>query len=141
MMHSPSTGINISRYFIMVVVGFIFMFAFDFIVHRNLLMDYYEQSKNLWRSDEEMQANFIVMMIRNLLLIGIIGYIFTRHFEDKGIMEGFRFGIPMGLLLAIMMGSSYIWMPVPFALALGWAMSGLGIGLGLGIIFSLIYKQ
>lgn len=134
-------SLNLTRYLIMLVVGFIFMFAYDFLVHQHLLGGLYQQTKDLWRPDAEMQANFPLMMVRNLLLIGVIGYIFTRNFEGKGLMEGIRFGIPMGLLLAIMMGSSYIWMPIPQTLALSWAAAGLGLGLGLGIIFSLIYKN
>jgi len=138
-MHCPCTGINIPRFLACVIAGYAFLFGFDFLVHHILLMDLYTQTADLWRPEEDM--NFSLMIARNLLLIIIVGYIFTRNFEDKGLKEGLRFGLPMGLLLAIMMAASYVWMPVPMELALGWACSGLGMGLGLGIIFSLIYKK
>ena len=137
----PISGINIPRFLAMIVVGYAFLFGFDYVVHHILLMDLYEQTESLWRPTESMGDYFPIMIARNILLIMVIGYIFTRNFEGKGIMEGIRFGLPMGVLLAVMMASSYIWMPIPTELALGWAASGLGMGLGFGIIFSLIYKK
>ena len=140
-MHCPYTGINIKRFVAMVVAGYVFLFALDFIVHHKLLMDLYTQTADLWRPEESMMDFMALMITRNVVLIGLLGYIFTRNFEDKGIGEGVRFGIPFGMLLALMMASSYIWMPIPLELALGWAASGFAMGLGLGIIFSLIYKK
>ena len=140
-MHCPCTGINIPRFLAMVVAGYAFMFGFDYLVHHKLLMDLYTQTESLWRPMDSMDEFFPIMIARNILLIVAIGYIFTRNFEGKGIMEGVRFGVPMGVLLAIMMSSSYIWMPIPLELALGWAASGFGLGLGFGIIFSLVYKK
>jgi hypothetical protein len=140
-MHCPCTGTNISRFVLALAAGFAFKFGFDFIVHQKILMDLYTQTQDLWRPHDDMSKCLPIMLGFNLLLVGIVGYIFTRNFEGKGIMEGVRFGVPMGLLLALMMSSSYIWMPIPIELAMGWAASGLGLGLGLGIIFALLYKK
>ncbi len=137
----PYTGTNIPRFVGMVLTGYLFVFGFDYLVHHKLLMDLYTQTADLWRPEESMMDYFSLMITRNIVLIGIIGYIFTRNFEGKGIGEGIRFGLPMGALLAVMMSSSYIWMPIPLELALGWAASGFVTGLSLGIIFSLIYKK
>ena len=140
-MHCPITGINIPRFLLALVAGFAFKFGFDFVVHQNILKDLYEQTADLWRPHENMEECLPIMMSYSVLLVGIIGYIFTRNFEGKGIMEGLRFGLPMGILLALMMSSSYIWMPIPIELAIGWAASGLGLGLGIGVIFALLYKK
>ena len=140
-MHCPVTKVNIPRFLGMIVAGYIFLFGFDYLVHQVWLMDLYVATESLWRPTESMEEYFPIMIARTILLVGVIGYIFTRIFEDNGVGEGLRFGLPMGLLLALMMASSYIWMPIPIDLAIGWAVSGLGTGLGLGIIFSLIYKK
>lgn len=140
-MHCPITKTNIPRFLLSVAVGFIFVFGLDYLVHENLLMDLYEQTASLWRPVESMEEFFPLMIARTLLLVAIPAYIYTRNHEGKGIMEGIRFGIPLGLLFALFMSASYIWMPIPLELAIGWAISGLTIGLGLGIIYSLTYKK
>lgn len=140
-MHCPITGCNIPRFLIMIIAGFAFLFGYDYVVHHILLMDLYEQTSDMWRPMEEMESFFPFMLARQVLLVTIIGYIFTRNFEGKGIGEGIRFGIPIGLLLALEMASSYIWMPIPLNLALSWAAGGLGTGIALGVIFALIYKK
>lgn len=140
-MHCPVTGVNIPRFLLSTLVGFLFIFGLDYLVHQNLLMDLYEQTASFWRAEESMTDFFPLMIARTLLLAAIPAYIYTRNHEGKGIMEGLRFGIPLGLLFALFMSSSYIWMPIPLELAIGWAISGLVTGLGLGVIYSVTYKK
>jgi len=138
-MHCPCTNINIPRFALTVIAGYAFVFGFDYLVHHIMLMDIYTQTAGLWRPEEEM--SFPLMIAYNVLLIIILGFIFTRNFEEKGIGEGLRFGAAIGALMALLNAAAYIWMPIPLELALGWAAAGLGQGVGLGIIFSLLYKK
>ncbi len=140
-MHCPVTKVNISRFLLTAIVGFAFVFSFDFLIHQNLLIGYYEQTMNLWRPPAEMQSFMPYMFAYQALLVVIVEFIYTRNHDGKGITEGLRFGLQIGILLALLNAAAYIWMPLPKELALGWAASGLGTGLGLGIIFSLLYKK
>jgi heme/copper-type cytochrome/quinol oxidase subunit 3 len=140
-MHCPITGINILRFLIATIAGFTFLFATDFVIHQHLLMDLYEQTKELWRPPEAMMSFFPLMLGSQLLMSAITAMIFTRNYEEKGIMEGVRFGFLLGLLFALMMSMSYVWMPIPIALAGSWGAAGLFQGLGLGIIFALTYRK
>ena len=138
-MHCPITGINIPRFLLSLIAGYVFLFGFDYVVHHILLMDIYTETASLWRSEGEM--SFPLMIAYNVALITILGFIFTRNFEEKGIGEGLRFGAALGALLAVTNAAAYIWMPIPLELALGWAGAGLGTGLSIGVIFSLLYKK
>ena len=140
-MHCPISGVNIPRYILAVVIGFIFLFASDYVIHQNLLMDLYEQTTGLWRPPESMETFFPLMLGAQFLMSAITAMIFTRNYEEKGIKEGLRFGFLIGLLFALMMSMSYIWMPIPLELAGGWAAAGLFQGLGLGIVFALTYRK
>lgn len=140
-MHCPCTGINIPRFLIAAIVGFAFLFGFDYLVHHKLLMDIYIQTTDLWRPEDQMVNFMPYMFVYQALLVVLIGFIYTRNHEGKGLCEGIRFGLPIGLLLALLNGAAYLWMPIPQTLALGWAGAGLGTGLGIGIIFSLLYKK
>ena len=63
-MHCPITGVNIPRFLIMSIVGFLFLFGYDYLVHHVLLMDVYEQTTNLWCSPDTMQDFFPLMLAR-----------------------------------------------------------------------------
>lgn len=140
-MHCPCTGINIPRFLLAAIIGFAFLFGFDYFVHHNLLIELYEQTPDLWRPAEDMANLMPYIFVYQALLVFIIGFIYTRNHEGKGITEGVRFGLPIGALLALLNAAAYLWMPIPQELAIGWAGAGFGTGLGLGIIFSLLYKK
>lgn len=140
-MHCPICGINIPRFALSAIAGFIFIFASDFAIHGNLLMEIYEQTADLWRPKESMQDFFPFMLGAQFLIAAITAFIFTRNYEGKGIVEGARFGIMLGLLFAVMMSMSYAWSPIPATLAGAWAAAGLLQGIGLGVIYSLTYRK
>lgn len=140
-MHCPVTGINIPRFLLATVIGFAFIFGYDYLVHHILLNDIYLQTAEMWRPMDQMINFMPYVFIYEALLVMIVGFIYTRNHEGKGILEGLRFGLPLGALIALLNGSAYIWMPIPKTLALGWAGAGLGAALGIGIIFSLLYKK
>lgn len=140
-LHCPITGINIPRFLAAAVASYAFMFGFDYLVHHVLLMETYEKTAELWRPPETMGQYFPLVIAYQILLIVILGFIFTRNFEGKGIGEGIRFGFMMGALIGLLNGAAYIWMPIPLSLALSWAGAGLGAALGIGILFSLIYRK
>jgi hypothetical protein len=140
-MHCPCTGINIPRFLLSTLIGFAFIFGSDFVIHQKLLMDMYIETKELWRPHETMQEFFPYMLAAQLLFAAIPAYIYTRNHEGKGIMEGVRFGIPLGLLFAVTMAASYVWLPISATLAGSWGAAGFVQGLGLGIIYSITYKK
>jgi hypothetical protein len=136
----PISGVNIPRFLLSVIAGFAFIFAYDFIVHGQLLMPTYLETPQLWRTPEDMQAHFGWMAMTQVLLALITAFIFTRNFEGKGIGEGLRFGGMIGFLLGVSMAGSYAWMPISMNLALSWLASGVVMGLGLGVIYSFTYR-
>jgi len=132
---------NVKRYFITSLVGFIFVFVYDAIVHGHLIMPLYDETADLWRGEEEMGQYFPLMIMVQLFMTAILAYIFTRHYEDKGIGEGVRFGVMIGLFVAIGWFGMIAYMPIPITLAGAWFAASFVQMLGLGVIFSLIYKN
>lgn len=139
--HCPITGVRLVPFILCAFAGFAFSFALDFIVHGNLLMPLYEQTASLWRVPEEMEAFFPMMTLHQFLFAAVAALIFSRHYEAKGVMEGVRFGVLIGLLSGVMISGSYAWMPIPFALAIGWFICEFARGIGLGVIFALLYRR
>jgi hypothetical protein len=130
---------NKKRYVISLFVVFVFVFLYEFLVHWFLLKDIYTQTAQLWRPEEEM--NMFFMFMSQLGFSAVIAYIFTLHYEDKGIGEGIRFGLCIGLLLGSIDIATYAYMPIPMVLTLSWVLASLLKGLGSGVVVSLVYKR
>lgn len=136
----PITGVYLPRFLPAVLAAFGFIYVFDFALHVGLLMDTYETTPQLWRTEEDMQSKFTFMLLMQFLTAFIVGVIYSKNHEGKGMCEGIRYGIMIGVLIGILNGMSYAWMPISGMLAASWFAGGIAKGLGLGIIFSLIYK-
>jgi len=130
---------NKKRYVISVFVVFIFVFAYEFLVHGFLLKDLYDQTAQLWRPEEEYKMP--VMFLSQFGFSAVLAYIFTLHYEGKGIGEGIRFGLYIGMLLGAINIGTYSYMPIPMVLMLGWVLAALLLGLGSGVVLSLVYKR
>lgn len=137
--HCPISGVCIKRFWLSVVAGFAFAFTFDWIVNAYFMMDLYDRTPQLWRSDAEMQDTVWVIWLYEFLVVLLTAFIFTRNYEGRGFSEGLRFGALIGLLFGVEMAASYAWMPISGTLALAWFASGVVKGLGLGVIFALTY--
>jgi len=141
MKYCPVTGVNIKRFALSLLTGFVFVFAFDFIVHGNLLIGMYGDTPQLWRTEAEMGTYFPFMLLAQFMTVFATALIFTRHYEGKGIKEGVRYGVLIGFLMGVLMAASYAWMPIAGMLALSWFFSGQILGLGLGVIYALTYRK
>lgn len=130
---------NKQRYVISVLATFVFVFLYDFLVHGFLLGDLYRQTAQLWRSEEEYKMP--VMLMSEFGFSAVLAYIFTLNYEGKGVGEGVRFGLWIGMLLGAIEIGKYSYMPVPIILMLSWVLAALLTGLGSGIVLSLVYKR
>jgi len=68
-------------------------------------------------------------------------YIFTRGYQGRGIMEGLRFGLVIGLFVSIPMAyGTYMIIPIPYYLALEWFLYGTAQVILLGAVAAAFYK-
>ena len=84
-----------------------------------------------------------------LWLIPVIGlffsffftFIFSKGYEGKGLLEGVRYGLYVGLMVALPMAyGSYAMMPIPYSLALQWFIYGTLEYMIAGVVLALIFK-
>lgn len=97
------------------------------------------QTAQLWRPEADYKM--IVMVMSQLGFSAALAYIFTLNYEGKGIGEGIRFGLYIGMLLGAIEFGKYSYMPIPLMLMLSWVLAALLIGLGSGVVLSLVYKR
>lgn len=141
-MKCPITGVNVCRFLLATVGVFVFVFLFDWVWHGKVMMDQYLATAHLWRPHAEMEAFFPFCLAMHLAMALVITFIFTRNYEKKGVMEGFRFGAMLGVLFAVFSLHSYLWLPVAdMSIPLGWAVGELIKFTGAGVIASLLYRD
>ena len=134
---------NLKRFWIAFVVVLILLFVTDWIVHGEILMSAYESEgvKEAFRPAEEMQSNMWIMWVMYLVWSFFFVFIFVKGYENKGIIEGIKYGIYIGLFYSLVSAyGNYAVYPIPYSLAFQWFVFGLVQAVIFGIAAALIYK-
>jgi hypothetical protein len=130
---------NIKRYCFSFAAVFVFLFLSGYLCHEFLLAELYEKTSELWRAKDEHIMIFI--WLGDLGFAAVMAFIFTRHYEDKGVMEGLRYGLYIGLLLAALKFGTYGYLPIPLVLTFSWMAISIVNGLGAGLVLALVYRK
>jgi len=87
-----------------------------------------------------MQAHFIWLVLGQLVISVMFCFIFLKGYENKGVMEGVRYG---GLISLLFIGPNLIFyavQPLPLNLIVYWSIGGLIEVMIAGAILALIYQ-
>jgi len=111
----------------------------DFIIHGLILGKTYMSMTNVWRAD--MMSLMWIMYLSSFVFSYLMMFVFIKGYEDRGLMEGVRFGILIGLMTNIM-GAFYQYAvyPLPFSLIMQWVGYGFAEFILAGIAAAAIYK-
>lgn len=134
---------NAKRFWIAVVVVFILIEVTSYIIHVAILGPTYESEdiKGIFRTMEDMQAKMWIMWVTDIIWAFFFTFIFVKGYENKGIMEGLKYGVYMGIFVSLVFSyQSYVVYPIPYSLAFQWFIFGLIQCLILGVTAALIYK-
>ncbi len=106
-----------------------------------LLADYMSGMKAIMRVGADLQAHAIWMYLGYLIVTIMFCYIYAHHHEGKGWMEGARFGLWIGLMMAGISMVMYGTMPLDGMESLISALVGIIIYMVGGVVTSLVYKK
>ena len=130
---------NVKRFIIASLAVFAGFEIMDAIVHGGILAKTYQSLNNVWRPD--MMSKMWIFHLGSILLAFLFTYIFIRGYENKGIAEGVRYGIIIGLFANIPYGFySYAMYPLPLSLCVQWFIYGMIEFIICGLIAAAIYK-
>ena len=130
---------NMKKWILASLAVFVVYEALNFLIHSVILMGIYEATAELWRQD--MNSTMWIMYLGDLVKAFLFVLIFTKGIENKGWMEGLRYGFLIGLYVSIGMAfGTYSWSPIPFSLALQWFIYGVIQLVLCGIVTAVIYK-
>jgi hypothetical protein len=131
---------NMKRLLLAIVVAFVIVFGTDFLIHGFWLNPDYQATKQLWRSETEMQTHFHWMLFAQLLCAATFVIIWAKGFAGRDIATGITFGLLMGLFQGMWPIIYYVVQPLPGSLAIKWLLAGVVQCALLGILTALIYK-
>jgi magnesium-transporting ATPase (P-type) len=134
---------NKSRFWITFVVVFVLLELTSYIIHVVLLGPAYqtEEIKYAFRTMEEMNSRMWIMWLMDLVWAFFFTFFFVKGYENKGILEGLRFGIYIGLFVSMVISyQSYVVYPIPYSLAFQWFLYGFIQCVILGLATASIYK-
>jgi len=131
------------KFWITLVVVFVVMEVLSYLIHGVMLAETYasEPLKSVFRSKEEMDSMIWIMLLMDLIWAYFFCFFFAKGYENKGIGEGLRFGLYIGLFWSLVFAySSYAIYPLTYGIVLQWFIYGLVVSLILGVVASLLYK-
>ncbi len=118
-----------------------FVIAFEWIFHGVIMKDSYAQTAYLWRPPEQMHSFLPFMTMGQILFSFVFTYIFIKGYEKKGIGEGVRYGLVMGILFTGSMLVCYAVTPYPSQMVLSWIAATFVELILAGVILARIYQS
>lgn len=130
---------NIKRFLAGGLAIFVIFQVCDFVIHGVILMDAYTAIPGVWRPD--MMSLMWIMYLGSFLFSYLVMYVFVKGYEARGIPEGVRFGILIGLMTnGIGAFYQYVIFPLPFSIVIQWFGYGLVEFILAGIAAAVIYR-
>ncbi len=100
-----------------------------------------EEVKPLFRPQEVLESTQWIRLFTELVWAFFFTFIFVKGYENKGIMEGIKFGIYIGLFYSFVWAYQTYWTyPFPYSLVFQWFIFGLIQCVILGVVAAIIYK-
>ncbi|MEE9554740.1 MAG: hypothetical protein V3W18_10625 [candidate division Zixibacteria bacterium] len=133
---------NWKKFFIAVIVVLVALMAMDFIINVLILADAYEPLMGTtFRAEADMNARMWAMYLGEIIFAFMFVWIYSYGVKGKGIMEGLRYGLYIGLLY-IPVSSLGMWASIEISgwFTWMWMIFGMIEILVLGLLAGAIYK-
>ncbi|MBM4171614.1 MAG: hypothetical protein FJ214_07090 [Ignavibacteria bacterium] len=134
---------NTKKLLITAFVVFIVLEVLGYLIHNVLLSSTYamEDIAKVFRPMEEMESKMWVMWVADLIWSFFFVFIFAKGYENKGLMEGVRYGVYMGLFVQFTAAyAQYVVYPLPYSLTFQWFVYGFIVYVILGALTAVLYK-
>lgn len=134
---------NCKKFLIAFLLVFIAYFVTNMLIHGVILEKTYmkPELQNAFRPESEMNKLFWVRIITMLVFSFFFTFIFVKGYEQKGVMEGVRYGIYITLFYFFVTSfDQFIIYPITYCVVWYWIAAGFAQAVIMGIIAALVYK-
>lgn len=122
------------------IAVFITMEVLNYLINGVLMTSAYQSVASLWRPD----MMSLMWIYHVLMLVGafFFTFIFSKGYEGKGIAEGVRYGLYIGIWMSIGMAyGTYAMIAIPYSMALQWFIYGVIQYVLMGIVVALVFVR
>lgn len=132
---------NVKRFVLACVGVYVVYQVLGFMINSFILGDTYLALASVWRPEAEMMSKMWILFLTSAVWTVLFCYIFTRGYENKGVMEGVRYGLMIGLFIGIPYSyESYAIYPITIGLAHAWVILSVVISIACGAVLAAIYR-
>lgn len=132
---------NVKRFVLACVGVYVVYQVLSFIINTFILGDTYLALASVWRPEAEMMSKMWILFLTSAVWTVLFCYIFTRGYENKGVMEGVRYGLMIGLFVGLPFSyESYAVYPITIGLAHAWVIASVVMSIACGAVLAAIYK-
>ncbi|MGB5245650.1 MAG: hypothetical protein WBM54_11565 [Woeseia sp.] len=126
-------------------IGYVAVFVvaqtMNFVIHEILLSSTYQSLASVFRPEQEMMSMMWIMFLSGAFALFLFCYIFTKGYENRGIGEGIRYGVLIGLFVSVPYAiDQYVVYPLTPYVTTMWILSGVLTFAVVGAVFSAIYR-
>jgi len=132
---------NKQRFALACIAVYVVYQILGYLIHQVWLAPTYASLAHVWRPEAEMMSKMWIMFVTSAVFSVLFCYIFVRGHQSRGLGEGLRYGLIIGLFYSIPQAyDAYVVYPIPYTLALKWFLSGVVLCMILGVVAALVYK-
>ncbi len=121
------------------VAAFVTIEILEMLVNFLILGSAYQSTASVWRPD--MNSKMWIFHLVMLIQAFFFSFIFSKGYENKGLVEGMRYGTYIGIWLGVGKAyATYAMIAIPYSLALQWFIFCVIEYVVAGIVLALIFK-
>jgi len=122
------------------IVVFVVLEVLDFLIHGVILTSSYSATPDIWRPD--MMDVMWVLHIVKIVIAFFFALIFSKGYEGKGVVEGIRYGLYVGIMMGVGMAyGTYTMIAISSALAFQWFLFSVFEYIIAGIGVAMVYGK
>ena len=132
---------NVKRFSLACMAVYLVYQVLSFVINVVFLGETYAALSHVWRPEAEMMSKMWISFVTSAVWTVLFCYIFTRGYEGKGLMEGARYGLLMGIFYGFTFSyESYMVYPITLGLAHAWAVVTVVMSVVAGTVVAAIYR-
>ena len=133
---------NMKKYIVGSVIVFVVMYFMEFVFHAFVMSGQYELIGHILRPEAQMMTYMPAMVLGFLIYSFGFCYIFIKGFEGKGLAEGIRYGLWVGIAFGISTSLiEYAVYPLTGWIMLAYFIAYPFINMVLGAVIAMVYSS
>ena len=134
---------NTKKLLLAFIIVYVIFEATNYLIHGVILAQTYLSQGviDVFRGKADMESKMWVIFVTDLIWAFFFVFFFAKGYENKGIIEGVRFGFYIGLFHSLFYAyQNYALFPLLYSIVFQWFVFGMIQSILLGMVASILYK-